>query len=323
MAVAATSGRWKSTGCSAPSSFGDRRRNHRDPQDDHRRRATALGICSRSRSRSPAAKSRSAARWSSLIRPITCERISISMCSRNPPAAILALRSSFDICTASRGRAAILAANPTGGGQWIVDHLLNQSKPVGVCGPKRLSGVEHLRGSAGTDQSRKHPGQPHIPNGYTEFEERRMKDRVRRADADVGSGGDGEPAACRGALHRGDHRLRNVTQREHRSGGVTHTFIRLAHRLFVTLAQVGAGQVHSGAERPVGAGDHHGAALVVVTELPESNHEISEGLRIQGIKPPRPVEVRTPTPSSRSSVRSPSNSCSNSCGVTPLGPWLL
>ena len=88
-------------------------------------------------------------------------------------------------------------------------------------------------------------------------------------DADVGGGGQAEPAADRGAVHRRDHRLVHVADGEdhvvehlHRASGDAGALQPRDVRHHAAADEVGAG-----AEAVAGAGEHDDPALVVEADL--------------------------------------------------------
>ena len=144
--------------------------------------------------------------------------------------------------------------------------MLDEPEPPGFVGTQRPAGVKQFGSGARADQPRQHPRQTQISNGDTEFDEGSHERRVRCANPDVGRRRDPEPAADRRALHGGDHRLRNLPNRQCAGDGIAHCRVDQLHRIPAFDGQVGSGQIHPRAERRPHTGDDDSAAVFAFAE---------------------------------------------------------
>ena len=152
---------------------------------------------------------------SSVAWVITWLRFSSSIAAARSGASVFTCNARLVNCTPSGEWAAIRVASSSARSSRpvVVDELADEP------GPECLGGVdgaarEHPVGrDARPDDARQEVAHAHLRAGETDRDGGVAERRRRGADADVGRQAQREPAADRGAVHRGDHRLGQRTNR--------------------------------------------------------------------------------------------------------------
>jgi hypothetical protein len=133
--------------------------------------------------------------------------------------------------------------------------------PVSI---ERFCRVEHFGSVGETDQPRQPPGSAEVAAGETAAGEHRAEARGGVRDADVGHCRQSQPGADGVAVDGGDDRLRDLTQRQGHVGGAFEGQVSSLDLAMPWNVESGD-EIHTGAERTPGAGEHDDAAGVVPT----------------------------------------------------------
>src|SRR5436190_3422041 len=92
----------------------------------------------------------------------------------------------------------------------VVDHRRNEPDPLGLVGVDAAAREHELVRARRADQPRQQPAHRHVAVRHADVHEGDPEDRAARRVADVAAEGEGEAESGRGAVDRGDDRLRRL-----------------------------------------------------------------------------------------------------------------
>ena len=174
---------------------------------------------------------------------------------------------------------------------FVGDDVQDESSASGLICVDESTGEHHLVRRASPDEPGKEPGGADVAAGDADLDEGGGEPCAHGGKTDVGAEHERKSTACRRAVHRSDHRLRQTAQVQHQVGDLLLGGKRHSERTVCGIdgrrRRSVAVEVEPRAESSASTGQDHHPHAGIVAEVIEARMEVADergGHRVQALR---------------------------------------